>query len=799
MRETGARGSAPELATQAAAGLSIALFASLTQASDPDSADGTRTATLAPPLAIEAAARLPPAGAEPTAANAALVTEEAALSTEEAALVTDVAAHPPEDAAPSAGELEQGMDEVVVRAARRAPGSFHAVSQRNIERYRYDDPHQLLSLVPGVYVRQEDGFGLRPNIGIRGATSDRSKKVALMEDGVLLAPAPYSAPAAYYFPLLARAYQLRVIKGPASIAYGPQTIGGAVEILTRPLPFAPSGALDLAVGTYGNAKLHARYGSGDIDGGFAIEGVHLRSDGFKELPGGADTGFYRNEWTFKAQRVLSPRSETPQEILLKVTYSDEASNETYLGLSDEDFRRAPLSRYAASALDRMEWHRTSVVLTHRVEPVPSLTLTTAAYRHDLARTWRKFNGLRGAQVSEVLRAPDTPQNAIFQGVLAGVVDGTSSAEAVLVGPNERDFVSQGMQTTVKWQALTGPLAHQIEYGLRLHHDRVERRHSEDAFRMSGGRLVPEGSPTVVTSYNEADTVALALHASDAIEWAGLTLTPGVRVELIHSTYADAIASERGEASMGVLLPGVGIHHAFTEELGVLAGVHRGMSPPPPGARGGSPELSWNYEAGARYTAQSSRLELIAYYNDYRNLADVCSYSSGCSEQDIDVQFGAGRARIYGVEAAVDHVFAFEPLEVPVSVSYTLTESEFLETFRSEDPIFGNVRAGDEMPYVPRHQGRGSVALEHSSFGGYVAGTLISAMREQPGRGPGGLRTDRQLTFDVGAHYRLDHPSATRIYLQVRNLFDERFIASRRPFGARPNAPRFIHVGAQLEF
>ena len=58
--------------------------------------------------------------------------------------------------------------------------------------------------MPGVYSRGEDGFGLRPNIGIRGVSPDRSKKVTLMEDGILFGPAPYSAPAAYFFPLVTR-------------------------------------------------------------------------------------------------------------------------------------------------------------------------------------------------------------------------------------------------------------------------------------------------------------------------------------------------------------------------------------------------------------------------------------------------------------------------------------------------------------------------------------------------------------------------------------------------------------------
>ena len=55
-------------------------------------------------------------------------------------------------------------------------GSGAQVNPEKVQFHKYSDLNQLVSLVPGVYVREEDGFGLRPNIGIRGATSDRSQK-----------------------------------------------------------------------------------------------------------------------------------------------------------------------------------------------------------------------------------------------------------------------------------------------------------------------------------------------------------------------------------------------------------------------------------------------------------------------------------------------------------------------------------------------------------------------------------------------------------------------------------------------
>jgi Fe(3+) dicitrate transport protein len=61
---------------------------------------------------------------------------------------------------------------------------------------------------------------------------------------------------------------------------------------------------------------------------------------------------------------------------VKAGYSGEISNETYLGLTDADFRATPYRRYAASRLDRMEWNRTQIQLTHRVTNGGALTVET---------------------------------------------------------------------------------------------------------------------------------------------------------------------------------------------------------------------------------------------------------------------------------------------------------------------------------------------------------------------------------------------------------------------------------------
>jgi len=346
-----------------------------------------------------------------------------------------------------------------------------------------------------------------------------------------------------------------------------------------------------------------------------------------------------------------------------------------------------------------------------------------------------------------------------------------------------------------------PIAQRLELGIRLHHDQIDRRHSEDAFLMTGGNLVPAGQATLVTAANVERSYALAMHLIDAVTWGELTVTPGVRVELIRTEVDDELAGTQGGGLVQAVMPGAGVYYGITKSLGALAGVYRGFSPPPPSsADSAKPEYSVNYEGGLRYTDGPARFELIGFFNDYSNITEICSYASGCSEAELDKQYDGGEAHIYGLEAFAGHDVRLPAgLTLPLFASYTFTRGTFQSSFESAAPDWGNVQAGDELPYIPRHQLNASVGLDHERAGGYVGVSYVAAMREQAGSDPidQAVATDEQFIVDIGA--RLKIIDGLSLYGNVRNLFDQAYIVSRRPFGARPNAPRWVQAGVKYKF
>ncbi len=702
---------------------------------------------------------------------------------------------------------------VLGSAARREriPGSATYVDAEQLARQRYDDIHRVLSMVPGVNLQEEEGYGLRPNIGFRGSGSERSSKITLMEDGVLIAPAPYAAPSAYYFPTTGRMEGVEVRKGSSSVQFGPFTNGGVLNLLSSSIPSSFGGDARISAGNDSTLRGRAKIGGAGQQFGWLVETYRFETDGFKQLDGGGPSGLELEDYLVKLRLNSSAAARTFQALELKLGKTEQLGYETYLGLTDADFARNPYRRYAGSAEDTLDTDHEQVQLRWFVRPGERFDLTTTVYRNDFFRNWHKLGKVDGGNgfvdIADVLDDPATFASELA--VLRGEVN--SQANALNVRNNRRTYYAQGIHAVVGFHPRGAFAGHEIEVGIRVHEDEEDRFQDEDLFRITDGRmeLTSRGEPGS-QSNRVVRAEAIAFHVQDEIAFDRWTVTPGFRVEMIDFERLDYGKNDPGRTGTSLsrrqngvdeLIPGVGATYRLDDSSRLFAGVHRGFAPPGAGANEETrPEESVNYEIGYRRSAGSLGLQLVGFLNDYDNLLGTDTLSAGgTGEGDL---FNGGKVETYGTEAAL----AFDAgvarglsVSLPIELSYTYTHAEFESSFQSDFEAWGDVQAGDSLPYVPVHQGAVGIGVKTGRWSASTNLIYQDAMRTRAGQGPllENESTDAHLLVDLSLGYHL--PSGLELFAQVRNLTDEVYIAARRPAGLRPGLPRTALIGIGFAF
>jgi len=717
------------------------------------------------------------------------------------------------------------LDRVVVTAsreqARETAGSVHYLDESTLEQHSHADVNRILRQVPGLNLVEEEGFGIRPNIGIRGSGTDRNSKIAVLEDGVPIAPAPYSAPAAYYFPRMQRMSAIEVSKGPAAIKYGPQTVAGAVGLFSSPIPGAPGagfgGKLDLIGGEHGSLRGHGIAGgwteAGGWNLGMSLETLQEGSDGFKRLDSGGDTGFRLEDYVAKLAVESGADVAREQSLELKFQHSEEDSDETYLGLTFDDFSADPYRRYRASQLDGIDVDHDTMQATHRIHFSDNVDLTTIAYRTDTSRTWYKLNDVRNAantgfvSLSNVLANPST--YSVEYAALVGNPGTSSAAGALRVRSNAREYSASGIQTVLGVNFDTGTVAHDLEFSVRYHEDDEDRFQHDDRYQMVDGAMVLTSAGAPGSQDNRVGSAeAWAFFARDTMQAGRWTLTPGVRFESISLTQknwgtGDPTRSNDPtvlENDVDAWMPGLGVTRAISDSLRLIAGVHRGFVNPAPGSTAGA-EQSWNYEAGLRFERGPSAIEAIGFVVDYENIVGTCTASTG-GDCIVGDQFDGGRARVHGLELVASHDLGKtlgSRLSIPLSAVYTWTEGEFRTSFQSDFSEWGNVAKGDGLPYVPEHQLTLNAGLEGQVWRVFLTINYVDEARAAAGSGAVALdeRIDGRTLVDLSGEFDLNE--RVHLFASIENLGDEVYNVALRPAGARPGAPRTMLAGVKLNF
>jgi len=712
----------------------------------------------------------------------------------------------------------QNLEEVIIysnaifgnkHVAKNRTGSAFYLSSKELAKFSFTDINRVLRTVPGVTIYEEDGFGLRPNISLRGTSPERSSKITLMEDGVLIAPAPYSASSAYYFPTIARMEAVEILKGSSQIQYGPFTTGGAINMISSQVPTEFGGQVRASYGSFNSNQLHAKIGGGNSSFGYMIEYLNYGSDGFKTLASGKNTGFNKNDIVVKLKANLFPNSAVKQSLEFKFQYADEVGNETYVGLSENDFNLNPFARYSSSNNDKMTTDHTQYMLTHKLDFSKNFKITTTAYRNNFARNWYKLNDItyngNKQSIANVLENPTALSN--YFAIVNGSVN--SSANAIGLKANNRKYYAQGIQTTLDYKWSKGDAFNYIQIGFRYHYDEEDRFQWIDKYSINNSgklNLTTAGIPG--TDANRiASAKAFASFITYKLKYNNWTFTPGIRYENIQLKRKDFGKSdviragvnlaERGN-NVNVFIPGIGMNYKFDNNLSIFSGIHKGFSPPG-NQKGQKPEESVNYELGTRFNIAGLKGELVGFYNDYSNLlgSDLAA-TGGTGTLD---QFNAGKVKVNGIELLLNYNLLKEnsKISLPISFGYTFTNTEFLNSFGSADSLWGIVTIGDQLPYMPKHQFNASVSLEESKFEINLNARYNGEFRTVAGTGiiPSNKKVASNFIVDISGKYYVN--KKLNITANIINLLNNTYAVSRVPAGLRPGHPFGIYSGLEYRF
>ena len=497
---------------------------------------------------------------------------------------------------------------------------------------------EVLEYIPGINGFSDDGIGnSRINIGIRGINPRRSSRVLVLEDGIPIQPAIYIYPNMYYNPPVERISKVEVIKGSASILYGPQTMGGVINYLTkrpsnnnRPIIKLTGGengyiSTFIESGTFIKSKLNPEF-----------QFLYKRGDGFRE-----NNNFEQFNGTLK----FNFKKTKHESFYSKTNINYENSNATYTGLTLYSFFNNP--NFNPKEYDNFELLRISTDLIHTKKINSYTTLTNTSFLSYFDRNWWREDD---QFINEnYLGSPDA-------GALGIGSFGTQNLNIVRAGNGEtssgrlRRFYVAGTEFKYTLRDLIFPLKNSLDIGARIYFERFiddgKKAYTPDArdgyyyieaeeyididgngfydgeiieYEVESGDttyiITPAepftdcdiNNPTLCEgndSFNKGDSewtddqIVGQSHHYESTAFSGFIsqsielnskpnnkfiIKPGLRFEIFEQDRVDLLTGAKyQDKTTFVILPGIGFNKQINN-INIFGGIHRGFTPPSSGA------------------------------------------------------------------------------------------------------------------------------------------------------------------------------------------------------------------------
>ena len=700
-------------------------------------------------------------------------------------------------------------------------GTGAVLDSSDLKPFFHTDVNEVFRQVPGVYLRPEEGYGLFPNISLRGVDSHRSAKVTILEDGIPSSPSPFSDPAAYYSPTAGRMAGFEILKGSSQLSQGPNTTGGIINYLSTPIPDQRSSHLRASYGQHNERITHAHsggktnFGSGKL--GYLVEVFDHRTDGFKSINAlgnsvGMGAPVSKNDITLKLGYEFGEGSY----LEFKVGRTDLDADVSYIGLTPEDFASNAYQRYHNTKLDNMTSEQTRYYLRYLKEIDEETNLKATVFHNELDRDWYKVGKVRvnnmtndvgGVFYEEDENDPLYAQEKWFsigKGAFAsanhtnllrgsGDMNDTATFDGngqIRYKHNDRNYKNNGIQLSLQkeWKN------HLFEVGGRYTKDHYTYKdYTEDIYDVSSA-----GNHSAAISYNSSikgskgsskDRISRAweTYFTDEISMERFTFTPGIRYTNVEYDYN----SRKG--TVNDLLLGIGATYDLDQHL-LFWGVHQGHALPGYHAADGSleEERSLGFELGSRGSIEFVNYELAYFHTSIKDMIAVPSLASGLGDSSRNI----GKATIDGVELLLStDMNRHGSFGLPLTIAATFTNAEFdSNTGTDSEDRYSGGSAGNNIPYIPAIQYNARIGILMEDWSSY----LDYHWQDQ-------VYTDAANSTEINEYGILNWSGfyqvseGVEVFAKVTNLADKIYVTSDMPDGLRPGAPRTTTLGIEFSF
>ncbi|GAA5140047.1 TonB-dependent receptor family protein [Thalassotalea piscium] len=632
-------------------------------------------------------------------------------------------------------------------------GSVVVINRQEIEKIQPLSTEDVLRRIPGVNIKSEEETSIVANFGIRGLSASESKSL-MLEDGVPVAPGLFIGNDRYFNPRIQRIEQVEVLKGSASLRYGPSTIGGVVNYQTK----TPDDGVMLTgrVGSFNMQELSLEAG-GQSQSGDAFAGIvatHASSDGFM------DKGYEMTDVMAKAGVILNQN----QKIGIKVSRYENDAEISYRGLLMDDYLAG--ADYNPGADDVFLTDRTAFDINHEVSFSDQATLKTLVYWSEVSRDYWRYNVDTDAS--------NLAGRWIYKDTLSG---------------NNRSFERVGIETRLLLDHDLFGMPANSEFGLR---------YMQEESNDTRIRAVRSSDRTGVNDRHRIDSAdSFAAHGQTRIELSDrFAVTPGLRVESYEQKRVILTDdNSTAKTSNTEYLPGVGVTYNLNEFAQFYGGVYRAFSPASNGValdgltdQNLDGERSTNYELGLRSNQGDFSYEVAAFLMDFSN-----QVVTGNSDPNLS-QSNGGKTEHVGMEFMLGYKLG-GGFSIDSNATWVPT-SEFTS----------GENKGNRLPYAPKIVANltFNYQLEHLNTALTVhhrgeqygdASNVEEIPTDAAGGIWGGLMPSYTL-LDLTAQYNL--ATNLRLFGAVKNLTDKRYITGLRQ-GIYVGPERSFEIGVSYKF